>query len=101
MKQNMQSVCALLAFIFVVCLWLPLFFLRMEVRHERQFRFMPSILLKLGLGKMAAHFEPVLSDWQPHHQQGGLPLVGTQEPSDMLGKQQILLQKIYFCSLNR
>ena len=36
---------------------------------------------------MAAHYEPVMSDWQPHHQQGGLPLVGTQESSDMLGKQ--------------
>ena len=24
------------------CLWLPLLFLGMEVRHERQFRFMPS-----------------------------------------------------------
>ena len=39
---------------------------------------------------MAAHFEPVLSDWQPHHQQGGLPLVGTQESSDMLGLQREL-----------
>ena len=26
----------------VVCLWLPLLFLGMEVRRERQFRFMPS-----------------------------------------------------------
>ena len=25
-----------------VCLWLPFLFLGMEVRHERQFRFMPS-----------------------------------------------------------
>ena len=36
---------------------------------------------------MAAHFELFLSDWYPHHQQGGLPLVGTQQSSDMLGLQ--------------
>ena len=28
---------------------------------------------------MAAHFEPVMSDWQSRPQQGGLPLVGTLE----------------------
>ena len=36
---------------------------------------------------MAAHFEPVFSDWWPHHQQGRLPLVGSQELSVMLGEQ--------------
>ena len=30
-----------------VCLWLSLLFLGMEIRHERQFRFMPSTYLKL------------------------------------------------------
>ena len=37
--------CCFLLILFVclfVCLWLPLLFLGMEVRHERQFRFMPS-----------------------------------------------------------
>ena len=29
-------------FVLFFCLWLPLLFLGMEVRHERQFRFMPS-----------------------------------------------------------
>ena len=29
--------------LFVCCVWLPLLFLGMEVRHERQFTFMPSI----------------------------------------------------------
>ena len=29
--------------------------------------------------KMAAHFEPVMSNWYPNYQQDGLPLVGTQE----------------------
>ena len=28
---------------------------------------------------MEAHFEPVMSDWEHHHQQGGLPVVGIQE----------------------
>ena len=37
-------------------------------------------LIKIRLGeRWQPLFEPVLSDRQPHHQQGGLPLVGTQE----------------------
>ena len=39
--RDQQRVCYLCES-FPVCLWLLLLFLGMEVRHERQFRFMPS-----------------------------------------------------------
>ena len=42
--------------LFVCCLWLPFLFLGMEIRHERQFRFMPSTQLKLAKGKDGSPF---------------------------------------------
>ena len=38
-------------------------------------------LIEIRLGKNGSSFEPVMSNWKPQHQQGGLPLVGTQESS--------------------